>query len=302
MNIRRLSNFNIVIAMALIISACSSGNSGGNSSSSSGGTASATKPLNDTGIVTCGDYAYTDSGTTYDVTGSNIHNNNLNCATLLPTAATQTADGQDGDSDVVRAGQDAVFGRDTTSNDDSDGHAGFSFTKLDSTGTALADQTQTFSNTAWDCVRDNVTNLVWEVKQASGLRDPANFYSWYNSTGTNDGGVAGTANAGTCSNSNCDTESFVAAVNASNSGAGICGATDWRLPSMEELASIMNNNTTSPSIDVNYFPNTELASYWSSSPSASTTTSAWKGSFVNGSLSGSNKSLGMYVRLVRNNN
>ncbi|MFK5913642.1 MAG: DUF1566 domain-containing protein [Woeseiaceae bacterium] len=297
MNFKTLIKTTSILSGLIIISACGGGSGG---SSSGAAIAAATKPINDTGILTCGDYAYTDSGTNYNVSGSGTHSNDLNCATIA-AQATQTADGMDADGDIVRAGQDAVYGRDVTNNDNSDGHAGFSFTKLDSSGTALANQTQTFATTPWDCVRDNVTGLIWEVKQNSGLRDPANFYSWYNSTGTNDGGGSGTSNTGTCSNSNCDTESFVAAVNASNTGAGICGAADWRLPSMEELASIMNNNTTNPTIDVNYFPNTKIDSYWTSSPSASATTSAWQGSFVNGELSGSFKSLGKYVRLVRNN-
>lgn len=56
--------------------------------------------------------------------------------------------------------QDAQYGRDFEVNDDSDGHAGFSFTKLDEKGNELL-----ANATNWSCVKDNVTGLIWEVKQ-----------------------------------------------------------------------------------------------------------------------------------------
>jgi hypothetical protein len=99
-------------------------------------------PLNDTGIVTCGDAS----------------NNELPC----PVAD--------------YPGQDAEYGRDVTHNDPSDGHAGFSFTKLDANGSDLP-----ASATDWSCVRDNVTGLIWEVKtDDGGLRDQDWKYTWYN--------------------------------------------------------------------------------------------------------------------------
>ena len=56
-------------------------------------------------------------------------------------------------------GQDAEFGLDATDAASYDGHAGFSFTKLDAAGNALPSDDESFR-----CVRDNRTNLVWEVK------------------------------------------------------------------------------------------------------------------------------------------
>lgn len=44
-------------------------------------------------------------------------------------------------------------------NSDSDGDAGFSFTKIDDAGTPLLASAQ-----QWFCVRDNVTGLVWQVQ------------------------------------------------------------------------------------------------------------------------------------------
>ncbi|MCP3952026.1 MAG: hypothetical protein GY697_07375, partial [Desulfobacterales bacterium] len=60
--------------------------------------------------------------------------------------------------------QDCDQGRDASNNNNSDGHAGFSFTKLDANGNPLVDQSIDYATTPWSCVKDNVTGLVWEVK------------------------------------------------------------------------------------------------------------------------------------------
>lgn len=197
-------------------------------------------------------------------------------------------------------GQDAEYGRDSTHNDDSNGHAGFSFTKLDSTGLALVDQTATYGATPWNCVKDSVTGLMWEVKATdAGLRDSTWTYTWYNSSGTNDGGSAGTANNGACFDAvNCDTEKYVAAVNA----AGLCGYSDWRLPSAAELLSISDLSVAAPgpAIDSNYFPNSMSNYYFTSTPAAGTSSIAWGITLDDGSATYFvSKSTPSYVRLVR---
>src|SRR5262245_37316990 len=79
------------------------------------------------------------------------------------------------------------------------GHRGFAFTKVDAAGEPLADQTQPYATEPWDCVRDEVTALVWEIKtDDGGLRDKDWTYTWYNSTGINDGGSPGASAGGTC--------------------------------------------------------------------------------------------------------
>jgi len=160
-------------------------------------------------------------------------------------------------------GQDGEHGRDVTHNNDSDGHVGFSFTKLDENGNDLA-----ATATSWSCVRDDVTGYIWEVKTTNGsLRDSNSSYSWYNSTGINDGGFPGFENGGNCTDiGNCDTEKYVAAVNEE----GLCGANDWRLPSVETLHSIVDYSRSLvyvPAIDTQYFPNSKRDRYLSSSPS-----------------------------------
>lgn len=245
----------------------------------------ATRPLNDTGITLCGDYAYSTSGGVSDV-----HQNNLNCS---------LAGGTDGDGDPVPDGQDGQTGRDVTASDNSDGHAGFSFTKLDSSGNPLA-----ASAPSWDCVQDNVTGLVWEVKTTSaGLRYKNNLYSWYNTDLSNNGGATGTENGGSCSGgSGCDTEKYVVDINALSSGSGLCGFTDWRMPSDEELLGITSKDRFSPAIDTAYFPNTVGSYYWTSSPYAANAGNARLVSFGNGGEGSNGKSSNHYVRLVRGGN
>ena len=147
-------------------------------------------------------------------------------------------------------------------------------------------------------MQDNVTGLMWEVKTTSGLQSRAHTYTWYNSTGVNDGGLAGTANGGTCFDViNCDTEKFVAAVNA----AALCGASDWRLPDKEELSSLVDSSVAfpGPAIDTGWFPNTAAFLYWSASPFASYSFDAWRVSFNTGSVLNFNKNNAFSVRLVR---
>jgi len=198
--------------------------------------------------------------------------------TGLVFCADGTSDGRACTQTAAFPGQDAQFGRDVTNNNSSDGDAGFSFTKLDASGAPLANQAAQYTVTPWDCVRDEVTGLQWEVKPDNGgLRDKDWTYSWFNSTAVNDGGSAGAANRGVCvDTSNCDTEKYVAAVNA----AGMCGRNDWRLPTREELQSIVNISefNSAPRYDIDYFPNppTSLSlAHWTATPDASDPAIAW---------------------------
>ena len=159
--------------------------------------------------------------------------------------------------------QDCANGRDATNNDDSDGHAGFSFTKLDASGNDLPANA---SN--WSCVRDNVTQLIWEVKTNNDipdLHDMDHTYTWYDDNPQTNGGGFGISDGGICTAGvSCDTQGFTNAVNQ----AGLCGANDWRMPSVIELLGIVNYNAFNPAIDRTFFPNTISDVYWSATPAS----------------------------------
>lgn len=154
-------------------------------------------------------------------------------------------------------GQDGQYGRDKTANNDNDGHAGFSFTKISSTGKILP------ANAAnWSCVQDNITGLIWEIKtDDGGLHDQNWTYSWFEPNKNINGDDKGYAKGGRCgAKSACDTAGFVRAVNK----AGWCGAKDWRLPKKSELYSLVDYSQPAPTIDGEYFPNTLAKAFWTS--------------------------------------
>ena len=209
-------------------------------------------------------------------------------------------------SSNITAPQDCHQGRDADSsnNDDSDGHAGFSFTKLDSNGNALA-----ASAAEWSCVQDNVTGLIWEVKTNDDeLHDKDDSYTWYDTDSATNGGAVGYADSegSICYGYNssdtstyCNIEAFAARVNS----AGLCGAKDWRVPSRQELRSIVDYSRINPSIDVDYFPNTITnSSYSSASAYAKNSDSSWQVKFFYGSDTFLDRYRGYPVRLVRSGN
>ncbi|WGZ94429.1 MAG: DUF1566 domain-containing protein [Candidatus Thiothrix putei] len=214
-------------------------------------------------------------------------------------------------------GQDGHVGRDVTHNDDSDGHAGFSFTKIGTDGKALAIQNQTWIDTGsevegtqWSCVKDNVTGLIWEIKQGAGnaiygdngLHDPDDRYTWYNTNPATNGGEEGVSDIDriVCfgylkgdSSTWCNTEAYVKRVNTS----GWCGVHDWRMPSRQELRSIVDEGHFRPTMDTAYFPDAGSDAYWTGIPDFESR--AQTIFFYNGGDFWGDRSYPHFVRLVR---
>ncbi len=76
--------------------------------------------------------------------------------------------------------------------------------------------------------------------------------------------------------------------------------TGWRLPTKEELSSIVDHSRSNPAIDHAVFPGTAVeGGYWSSSPYAGYAGSAWVVLFSYGSVGSGYRGDSGYVRLVR---
>ena len=86
---------------------------------------------------------------------------------------------------------------------------------------------------------------------------------------------------------------------AVNSSGGFAGFTDWRVPNVKELRSITERQCYNPAINSAVFPNTASTWYWSSSPVADNSGSAWIVPFGYGYDLWYYKYNDNYVRLVR---
>jgi len=168
-----------------------------------------------------------------------------------------------------------------------------SYTKLDGNGNPLSD-----SAASWSMVKDNVTGLIWEMKTnkdgVKNYKDPHdadNTYSWFDDDPDANGGYEGTPEEGK------DTKGFINALNSAQFG----GYSDWRLPSLKELSSIVNYDISSPgpTINTTYFPNTQASFYWTSYASPGWEAYAWVIGFDDNNSHYYGKYRPLYVRAVR---
>lgn len=236
-----------------------------------------TRILNDTGIDGC----------------ANVTTNNLPC----PLAGFAAQDGDYGRDALARAGQLAKFGA---------GEAGFDYTKISNSGNVLAANTAFGTGTNdWGCTRDNASGLTWEVKlnEAASLRHMNHAYTWYDTNSATNGGNPGTTgNTATCNSTlaQCNTSAYAAAVNTQ----GMCGASNWRMPTTEDLQGIVHYGRSSPAIDPGYFPDTWTSGnpiyVWSGTTSAVSAGSALVvGIGGDGNVGATTKPNSFPVRLVR---
>jgi hypothetical protein len=121
--------------------------------------------------------------------------------------------------------------------------------------------------------RQHGAGLIWEVKtDDGGVHDKGNFYTWQDAQ-----------------------DVFITQLNSENFG----GQTDWRLPTIKELSTLVHADTWLPAINTAYFPQTLLSGSWSSTTYAFGTDVAWFVSFVFGGVNRIDKSCSFGVRAVR---
>ena len=155
------------------------------------------------------------------------------------------------------------------------------------------------------CIVDDVNQLMWEIKSNDGgLRDKSWTYTWYDSNPITNGGESGIADTGISTTSNyqaqpnidvagsdncfdpitCDIEQFVQAVNSQTlCGAGNTSQNPWRVPSAEELKTLVFGTREfngiierdpfsghiegTPFINSAFFPNTVADFFWTADAS-----------------------------------
>lgn len=78
------------------------------------------------------------------------------------------------------------------------------------------------------------------------------------------------------------------------------GYSDWRLPNVRELMSIVDySKDPGPAINTAAFPGTRNSMYWSATTYMQNATLAWRVTFLDGGVNVDLKTLGSYVRCVR---
>jgi hypothetical protein len=112
-------------------------------------------------------------------------------------------------------------------------------------------------------VTDTKTKLVWQQTPAPTL------YIW------------------------SDAKTYCAGVGASLGGMG------WRLPTLKELQTIVDDSRGSPSIDPTAFPSMSSMGFWSSSPLVGSSSLAWLVSFDSGATASIDITSTVAVRCVR---
>jgi hypothetical protein len=171
----------------------------------------------------------------------------------------------------------------------------FNMTRLNQDGSE--NNGKDYARQPWDCVRDNQSGMIWEVKKTEpGLQNINNTYSWYDSDQSTNGGWAGSANAGVCTGSHCDTESYIKAINAKK----LCGLSDWYLPSRYELNTIVDTSVLypGPTLQKAFFPESLPGKYWTDTTFRTRRAGVWIWSFDSGSDYVVEKSESHSVRLT----
>jgi len=148
--------------------------------------------------------------------------------------------------------------------------------------------------TKWACVLDEDSKLYWEVKSAKeGLQYAHNTYTWFDGeSGDEDGEYSRHCYWA----QGCNTLAYVEAINEES----LCSFTDWRLPSVNELKTLVDYYGDADAlIDVAFFPNTQANTYWTSTTVENNEFVAYEVPFSYGGSVARDKYFDTYIRLVR---
>ncbi len=146
-----------------------------------------------------------------------------------------------------------------------------SYTKLGKGGVALPDdEPHVNAGGRWIMTRDNVTGLVWEVKTAGNQDDT---YPWANAQ-----------------------DVFLAGMNEAVYG----GFSDWRVPEVWELLTLVDAGRRIPAMDDRFFGDMSCyPAYWTHTPYQGDSGAAWTVDFAYGTSRAQGKDTSNLVRCVR---
>jgi hypothetical protein len=209
-------------------------------------------------------------GVTYGVGQTGTYNPTCSDANLLSNDIKDNVAifGVTGNIGLPKTGQTTSYGVSQTCADGGTGNCDDGYYKKGAPHSPVA----RFTDNSDSTITDNATGLMWE-KCSEGLSGTGcltgsiSYLTWQNAINR-------------CDNSTSN------------------GHSDWRLPNIKELQSIVDYGTYSPAIST-VFPNTQSNRYWSSTTGALDTSYAWYVYFDDGSVYSGGKTSGSYVRCVR---
>lgn len=216
--------------------------------------------------VVVSDGTLTSGAASVSITAAQVHDTGVSASQCYGSGSNTLASCAGSAALALNSAQDGMVGRDVSSASSSDGKLGLSFSAVGS-----------YAST--ECVKDNLTGLVWEGKTTAGDRASSNSYTNYGDSRS------------------ADASAYVTTVNA----AKLCGYSNWRLPTRDELQALVDYSVASPepTVDATWLPNTGVSAYWSSSPYLGSAAKAWSVNFANGFVSNNARSGKLLLRLVR---
>lgn len=148
---------------------------------------------------------------------------------------------------------------------------GKQFFKIGQNSERLSDDSQ-----IWSCVEDADTSLFWQKRDPTSALHGHDSYNWFQPGHDIPGEPRSNPDLfgidATCfgyraddPNSYCNTDAYIRRINQSN----YCGYSDWRLPTVNELLSLvdpsLSDRQNQSAIDLNFFPFNQSFAYWTDS-------------------------------------